>query len=79
MLASNLGGGGSNPSERASDLKGSPKKTMSLACTEIGIESLKRASNDLLQKWQMSKRMNNSCADDDDPTFIGKVELAVAA
>jgi hypothetical protein len=52
---------------------------MSLACTEIGIESLKRASNDLLQKWQMSKRMNNSCADDDDPTFIGKVELAVAA
>ena len=37
---------------------------------EAGIELLKPASNDLLQKWPVSKRVNSSRADDNDPTLI---------
>jgi putative SOS response-associated peptidase YedK len=35
-----------------------------------GIELLKSASNDLLQRWPVSKRVNSSRADADDPTLI---------
>jgi putative SOS response-associated peptidase YedK len=45
---------------------------------EAGVESLKPAPNDYLQKWPVSKRVNSSRADDDDPTLIDKVELATA-
>src|SRR3984893_17030909 len=39
-----------------------------------GIEYLKPAPNDFLQKWAVSKRVNSSRADDDDATLIEKVE-----
>ena len=45
---------------------------------EAGVELLKPASNDLLQKWPVSKRVNSSRADDNDSTLIEKVELAAA-
>src|SRR4029077_1941175 len=45
---------------------------------EAGVELLKPAPNDLLQKWPVSKRVNSSRADDNDPTLIEKVELAAA-
>jgi putative SOS response-associated peptidase YedK len=43
---------------------------------EAGLELLKPAPNDLLQKWLVSKRVNSSRASDDDPTLIERVELA---
>jgi hypothetical protein len=39
---------------------------------EREIELLKLASNDLVQKWWMSKRVNSLRADDNDPTPIKK-------
>jgi putative SOS response-associated peptidase YedK len=42
----------------------------------VRVEILKPAPNDLLQKWPVSKRVNSSRAEDDDPTLIEKVELA---
>ena len=45
---------------------------------EAGIEYLKPAPNDFLQKWPVSKRVNSSRADDDDPTLIEKIELRAA-
>jgi hypothetical protein len=45
---------------------------------EAGVELLKPAPNDLLQKWPVSKRVNSSRADDNDSTLIEKVELAGA-
>jgi hypothetical protein len=39
---------------------------------------LKLASNDLVQKWRISKRVNGARADDNDPTLIEKIQLAVA-
>jgi putative SOS response-associated peptidase YedK len=45
---------------------------------EAGVEILKPASNNFLQKWPVSKRVNSSRADDNDPTLIEKVELATA-
>jgi putative SOS response-associated peptidase YedK len=39
---------------------------------------LKPAPNDFLQRWPVSKRLNSSKADADDPTLIDKVELAAA-
>jgi putative SOS response-associated peptidase YedK len=43
-----------------------------------GVEYLKPTPNDLLQKWPVSKRVNSSRADDDDPTLIEKIELTEA-
>jgi putative SOS response-associated peptidase YedK len=43
---------------------------------EAGLELLKPAPNDLLQKWPVSKRVNSSRASDDDPTLIERVELS---
>jgi putative SOS response-associated peptidase YedK len=42
---------------------------------EAGIELLNPAPNDLLQKWPVSKRVNSSRADDDDPTLINRIPL----
>ena len=44
---------------------------------EAGLEYLKPAPNDLLQKWPVSKRVNSSRADGDDLTLIEKVELVM--
>jgi putative SOS response-associated peptidase YedK len=45
---------------------------------KAGVEYFKPGPNDFLQKWPVSKRVNSSRADDDDPALIEKVELASA-
>jgi putative SOS response-associated peptidase YedK len=45
---------------------------------EAGVEVLKPAPNDYLQRWPVSKRVNSSKADADDTTLIEKVTLEVA-
>ena len=45
---------------------------------DAGIDYLKPAPDDFLQKWPVSKRVNSSRADDNDPTLIEKVELLAA-
>jgi putative SOS response-associated peptidase YedK len=41
---------------------------------EAGVEYLKPAPDEFLQKWPVSKRVNSSRADDDDATLIEKIE-----
>jgi putative SOS response-associated peptidase YedK len=36
----------------------------------VGVELLKPAANDVLQRWPVSKRVNSSRASDDDATLI---------
>jgi putative SOS response-associated peptidase YedK len=43
-----------------------------------GLELLKPASNDLLQKWPVSRRVNSSRTSDEDATLIDRVEAATA-
>jgi putative SOS response-associated peptidase YedK len=43
-----------------------------------GAELLKPASNDLLQRWPVSKRVNSSRTDDEDATLIDPIELTTA-
>ena len=43
-----------------------------------GGRNLKPAPNDYLQRWPVSKRVNSSKADADDPALIDRVDLAVA-
>jgi putative SOS response-associated peptidase YedK len=43
---------------------------------EAGIDCLSPVSNEYLQKWPVSKRVNSSKADTDDPILIEEVELA---
>jgi putative SOS response-associated peptidase YedK len=45
---------------------------------EAGVEYLKPAPNDFLQKRPVSKRVNSSRADDNDPTLIDEVKLLAA-
>ena len=45
---------------------------------EGGAGILKAVPNDFLQRWPVSKRVNSSKADADDPTLIERVELATA-
>jgi putative SOS response-associated peptidase YedK len=45
---------------------------------EAGVEYLKPAPNDYLQRWPVSKRVNSSKADAEDATLIERVELAAA-
>ena len=45
---------------------------------EAGAGILKPAPNDYLQRWPVSKRVNSSKADPDDPALIDRVDLAVA-
>jgi len=42
---------------------------------EAGVELLKPAAENVLQKWPVSKRVNSSRAPDDDPTLIDKISL----
>jgi putative SOS response-associated peptidase YedK len=42
---------------------------------DMGVEELKPAPDDYLQRWAVSKRVNSSKADRDDATLIEKVEL----
>jgi putative SOS response-associated peptidase YedK len=44
----------------------------------MGVDELKPAPDDYLQKWPVSKRVNSSKSDKDDPTLIDRVELATA-
>ena len=45
---------------------------------EAGSEHLKAVPNDHLQRWPVSKHVNSSKADADDPTLIEPIELAAA-
>jgi putative SOS response-associated peptidase YedK len=45
---------------------------------EVGIKYLKPFPNHYLQRWPVSKRVNSSKADTDDPSLIERVELAAA-
>jgi putative SOS response-associated peptidase YedK len=45
---------------------------------EAGMEYLRPAPNDFLQRWPVSKRVNSSRADAGDATLIDPVELATA-
>jgi putative SOS response-associated peptidase YedK len=45
---------------------------------EAGAEYLKPAPNDYLQRWPVSKRVNSSKADADDPTLIEPIQPAEA-
>ena len=38
-----------------------------------GLELLKPATKDLLQRWPVSKRVNSSRTPDDDPTLIERI------
>ena len=40
-----------------------------------GLELLKPAANDLLQRWPVSKRVNSSRAPDEDSTLIDRISL----
>jgi putative SOS response-associated peptidase YedK len=42
---------------------------------KAGLELLKPAAENVLQKWPVSKRVNSSRAPDDDPTLIDKISL----
>jgi putative SOS response-associated peptidase YedK len=42
---------------------------------KAGLELLKPAAENVLQKWPVSKRVNSSRAPDDDPTLIERVAL----
>jgi putative SOS response-associated peptidase YedK len=42
---------------------------------QAGLELLKPAAENMLQKWPASKRANSSRAPDDDPTLIYKVTI----
>jgi hypothetical protein len=42
---------------------------------EVCLELLRPASNDLLQRWPVSRRVNSSRAPDDDPTLIERISL----
>ena len=41
-----------------------------------GVEELKPAPNDYLQRWPVSKRVNSSKADKEDSTMIEPIKLA---
>jgi putative SOS response-associated peptidase YedK len=42
---------------------------------EAGLEVLKPAAEDVLQRWPVSNRVNSSRAADDDPTLIEKISI----
>ena len=45
---------------------------------DAGVEYLQPVPNDYLRRWSVSKRVNSSKADADDPSLIERVELAAA-
>jgi putative SOS response-associated peptidase YedK len=42
---------------------------------KAGLELLKPAAENMLQRWPVSKRVNSSRAPDDDPTLINQISL----
>jgi putative SOS response-associated peptidase YedK len=46
---------------------------------DMGVEELKPAPNDTLQRWPVSKRVNSSKADTNDATLIEPVKPTVEA
>jgi hypothetical protein len=42
---------------------------------KAGLELLKPAAENVLQKWPVSRRVNSSRAPDDDPTLIDRIPL----
>ena len=44
----------------------------------MGVEELKPAPNNYLQRWPASKRVNSSKADKEDASLVERVELASA-
>jgi hypothetical protein len=44
----------------------------------MGVEKLKSAPNDYLQRWAVSKRVNSSKTDKEDGSLIEKVETVAA-
>jgi putative SOS response-associated peptidase YedK len=46
---------------------------------DAGVEILKPAANDVLQRWPVSKRVNSSRASDDDETLIAENKLQTTA
>jgi len=42
----------------------------------MGVKELKPVENDYLQRWAVSKRINSSKADSNDPTLIDAVRQA---
>jgi hypothetical protein len=50
-----------------------PEASAAVAQPDAGVEYLRPAPNDLLQRWPVSKRVNSSKADADDPTLIEAV------
>ena len=49
-----------------------------VASGEAGAGILKPVADDFLQRWPVSKRVNSSKADADDPALIENIELAAA-
>ena len=43
---------------------------------KAGLELLKPAPDNALQKWTVSRRVNSSRASDDDPTLIDEITMA---
>ena len=43
---------------------------------DMGVDELKPVDNDYLQRWAVSKRINSSKADSNDPTLIDAVRQA---
>jgi hypothetical protein len=43
----------------------------------MGVEELKPVENGYLQRWPISKRVNSSKADSNDPTLIDALKQAV--
>jgi putative SOS response-associated peptidase YedK len=52
--------------------------TVSTPPVEAGIELLRPAPDEMLQRWPVSKRVNSSKAPADDPTLIDRIELKAA-
>ena len=55
------------------DMLGVDPRLPAVAQPDAGVEYLRPAPNDLLQRWPVSKRVNSSKADADDPTLIEAV------
>lgn len=43
---------------------------------EMGVEELKPISNDYLQRWQVSRKVNSSKADKDDASLLEPIRQA---
>ena len=52
--------------------------TVSTPPVEAGIELLRPAPDEMLQRWPVSKRVNSSKAPADDPTLIDRIDLSTA-